>query len=200
MYKGCFLFDLILYVPVNIFSVMLGCVFLGWTSTKQGLMCLSQGHNAVMSVRLKCATLQSRDKHSTTEPLRSQYTKAKYSFHINCYWFTRVKSSIFRHQVNSDTHLQTVEIQMRRLLMSRLIRIFTVCLVNLFFIPIIKLGNNQGGCRNLAVCPNIPDFTLVLTCFNICWLFSVSAAFSLLSATESCGDRSILRKNGSRIL
>ena len=47
---------------------------------------------------------------------------------------TRVKSGRFGHQVNSDTHLQTVSIQMRRLLMrhqlmSRLIRIFTVCLV-----------------------------------------------------------------------
>ena len=55
-------------------------------------------------------------------------------------WYTiRVKSGKFRHQVNSDTRLQTVEIQMRRLLMSHLIRIFTVCLVNLFFIPIIEL-------------------------------------------------------------
>ena len=51
----------------------------------------------------------------------------------------RVKSVKFGHQVNSDTHLQTVEIQMRLLLMSRLIRIFTVCLVNLFFIPITEL-------------------------------------------------------------
>ena len=45
----------------------------------------------------------------------------------------RVKSGNFRYQVNSDIHLQTVEIQMRRLLMSRLIRMFTVCLVNLMF-------------------------------------------------------------------
>ena len=30
------LFELILYVPVNNFSVMLRQVFLGWTSTKQG--------------------------------------------------------------------------------------------------------------------------------------------------------------------
>ena len=30
----------------------------------------------------------------------------------------RVKSGNFGHQVNSDIHLQTVEIQMRRLLMS----------------------------------------------------------------------------------
>ena len=52
---------------------------------------------------------------------------------------SRVKSGKFGHQVNSDTRLQTVEIQMRRLLMSRLIRIFTDCLVKLFFIPIIEL-------------------------------------------------------------
>ena len=44
----------------------------------------------------------------------------------------RVKTGNFGHQVNSDIHLQTVEIQMRRLLMSCLIRIFTVCLANLF--------------------------------------------------------------------
>ena len=47
-----FLFDLILYVPVNNLSVMSGWAFLGWTSTKQGLMCLAQGHNAVMPVWL----------------------------------------------------------------------------------------------------------------------------------------------------
>ena len=45
--------------------------------------------------------------------------------------------------------------------MSRLIRIFTVCLVNLFFIPITELWNKEGGCPNLAVCPSIPDFTLI---------------------------------------
>ena len=53
--------------------------------------------------------------------------------------FPRVKLGKFGHQVNSDTHLQTVEIQMRRLLVSRLIRIFTVCLVNFIFIPIIEV-------------------------------------------------------------
>ena len=42
------LFDLILHVPVNNFSVMSGHVFLG----KQGLMFLAQGHNAVTPVRL----------------------------------------------------------------------------------------------------------------------------------------------------
>ena len=50
---------------------------------------------------------------------------------------SRVKSGNFRQRVNSDIHLQTVKIQMRPLLMSSLIRIFSVCLVNLFFTPII---------------------------------------------------------------
>ena len=44
--------------------------------------------------------------------------------------------------------------------MSRLIRIFTVRLVNLFFIPIFEIRNKLGRCPNLAVFPNIPDFTL----------------------------------------
>ena len=46
------LFDLILYIPVSDSSVMLGCVFLGLTSTKLGLMCLAQGQNAMMMGRL----------------------------------------------------------------------------------------------------------------------------------------------------
>ena len=36
LFRTCFLFDLILYIPVNIFSVMLGQVFQESTSTKQG--------------------------------------------------------------------------------------------------------------------------------------------------------------------
>ena len=40
----------------------------------------------------------------------------------------RVNLGNFGHQVYSDIHLQTLEIQMRRLLMSRLIRIFIACL------------------------------------------------------------------------
>ena len=66
------LFDLILYVPVNNLSVMSGWVFLGCTSTKQGLICLAQGHNTVMPWRLEPVALQSQGKHSTIEPLRSQ--------------------------------------------------------------------------------------------------------------------------------
>ena len=38
--------DLILYVPVIIFSVMSGWVFLGWISTKQRIKCLTQEHKA----------------------------------------------------------------------------------------------------------------------------------------------------------
>ena len=33
--------------PINNLSVIKGHVFLGWTSTKLGLMCLAQGHNPV---------------------------------------------------------------------------------------------------------------------------------------------------------
>ena len=51
---------------------------------------------------------------------------------------SKIKSGNFGQRVNSDIHLQTVKIQMRRLLMSRLIRIFTFCIVNLIFIPIIQ--------------------------------------------------------------
>ena len=57
--------------PINNFSVMQGQVFLGWTSTKLGLMCLAQGHNAVTPVRLKPVAPQSGVKHSTTELLNS---------------------------------------------------------------------------------------------------------------------------------
>ena len=38
-------------------------------------MCLAQGHNAMMLVRLEPAAPQSRVKHSTTEPLRSLYIR-----------------------------------------------------------------------------------------------------------------------------
>ena len=55
---------------------------------------------------------------------------------------------------------------MRRLLVSRLIRIFTVCLINLIFNPIFEIWNKQGRCPNLAVCPTIPDSTLLNTYKN----------------------------------
>ena len=43
-----------------------GWVFLGWTSTKLGFMCLAQGHKAVMSVRLEPGPL---GLESSTLPL-----------------------------------------------------------------------------------------------------------------------------------
>ena len=78
----------------------------------------------------------------------------------------RVKSRKFRHQVNLDTHLKTVLNQMRRLLMSRLIRILTVSLFNLFFIPMIQIYKKQGCCPNLDDRPNLPDFTLYGLCLH----------------------------------
>ena len=57
--------------PSQKFSVILGWVFLGWTSTKQGLMCLAQEQITVTSVRLELTAPQSQVKHSTTEPLCS---------------------------------------------------------------------------------------------------------------------------------
>ena len=45
-------FDLVLYVLVSNISAMSVRVFLGWASTKQGLMGLAQEHTAVAQVRL----------------------------------------------------------------------------------------------------------------------------------------------------
>ena len=61
-YQFVCLFVLILYIPNNNLSVMSGRVLLDWTSTKQGLMCIGQGHNAVM---LEPVALRSWVKHST---------------------------------------------------------------------------------------------------------------------------------------
>ena len=50
------MFDLILYVPVNSFSVMSEWVFLV-ISTKQGLICLAQGLEAIALPLSLCAPL-----------------------------------------------------------------------------------------------------------------------------------------------
>ena len=60
------LFDLIPYVPVNFFSVMSRRVFMGWTWTKQGLICRAQWHNAVTQVS---SNPQSLGLESSTLPL-----------------------------------------------------------------------------------------------------------------------------------
>ena len=49
------LFGLILYVPVNNFSVMSGRVYLGEPVLTR--ICLAQGHNTVTQFRLKSSTL-----------------------------------------------------------------------------------------------------------------------------------------------
>ena len=54
---------------------MSGWVFLGWASTKLGLMRLAQGHNTVTLVRLEPVAPRSQVKHSTTEPLHSPSSK-----------------------------------------------------------------------------------------------------------------------------
>ena len=71
----------------------------------------------------------------------------------------RIKSGNIGHWVNSDIHLQTVKFQMRRLLMSRLIRISTVCLVNYVLFNNLNMKETLGRCPNLVGCPNLPDFT-----------------------------------------
>ena len=56
--------------PINNISVIKGRVFLGWTSTKLGLMSLAQGHNAVKSLT---SDPQILGLQSSTLPL-SHYT------------------------------------------------------------------------------------------------------------------------------
>ena len=71
------LFNLILNVPVNSFSVISGWVSLGCGSTKQRIMLLAQRHNVVPPVRLDHTFPRSPVKHSTTEPPRSSLRQMK---------------------------------------------------------------------------------------------------------------------------
>ena len=61
------LLDSILNVPVNTVLAMAGWVFLGLTSTMQGLICLAQGHNTVTLVKLELATTWTGVKRLSTE-------------------------------------------------------------------------------------------------------------------------------------
>ena len=61
----------------------------------------------------------------------SQFQRQLLAYFMSTTRQSKVKAGNFGHQVNSDIHLQTMEIQMRRLLMSRLIMIFTVCYFNI---------------------------------------------------------------------
>ena len=58
--------------PINNLSVKQGRVFLGWTSTKLGEMCLAQGPQGSDACEARTWGPRSRVKHSTTKPLRSQ--------------------------------------------------------------------------------------------------------------------------------
>ena len=78
------LFDLILYVPVNSFSVMSWQVYLCWTSTKLRIMCLAHGNKAVPPVRLHPTTIWSRVKHSTTE-LSPWYMQKPADMDLHCF-------------------------------------------------------------------------------------------------------------------
>ena len=62
--------------------------------------------------------------------------------HYMCKLPGRVKSGKFGH------YLQIVLIQMRRLLMSRHIRSFTICLGNLFLFQYLKYETNKVAVRN----------------------------------------------------
>ena len=57
------------------FSIKYGTCLPGMN--QQELMCLAQGHNAVMPVRLEPATPRSQVKHSRTEPLSSLWKGVK---------------------------------------------------------------------------------------------------------------------------
>ena len=60
----CSLFELLLYIQVNNFSVML-LHFLNWTSNKQRIKCLTDGHNTEALMWLEPGTPRSQVKHST---------------------------------------------------------------------------------------------------------------------------------------
>ena len=93
--------------PINNLSVIKGRVFLGWTSTKLGLLCLAQEHNAVTSVRLEPTALWSWVKHSTTALL---WQSCKLSIFSRCFgpW---CNWALERH----DRHVKSEEFQKRRI-------------------------------------------------------------------------------------
>ena len=121
------LFVLILYVPVNNFLVMLGWVFLGWTSTKQRIKCLDQGHNAVPLERLEPTTPQSPVKHSSTQPPHSFYPLAEISlFHISDihHFHAKNKINVPRNEISNNVVCATSKISDQHAHTCSLIRAF----------------------------------------------------------------------------
>ena len=83
--------------PIYNLSVIKGRVFLGWTSTKQGLMCRAQRHIAVLPVRLEpIATIWSRVKHSSTDPQRFPLVSAIFNVLNNMWCMKNNDSSVIR--------------------------------------------------------------------------------------------------------
>ena len=117
------------------------------------------GRSSMTSFEKKSLLLvPSITKISYQKPIAKMYVMC------SCFWkkkTIRVKSGNFEHQVNSDKHLQTLEIQMRQLLMSCLIRIFTVCLVNLFFYSNNQHIKQTRSLSEFTWCLKLPDFTLI---------------------------------------
>ena len=74
--RHCFFFIFWFYSfrPDQQFFSYVATGLLGWTSAKQGLMSLAQGHNAVMQVWLEPIIPRSQVRHSTTEPLRFHHS------------------------------------------------------------------------------------------------------------------------------
>ena len=72
------LFDLILYIPSTIFQLYRDGSSWVEPVLSYDKCVLLKDHNAVTPVRLEPATLRSRVKHSTTEPLRSLFFNLKW--------------------------------------------------------------------------------------------------------------------------
>ena len=107
--------------------------------------------------------------------------------------YSKVNSSNFGHQVESDIHLQTVEIKMRRrLLMSRLIRIFTVLVY--FSITWLKNETNKVAVRISW----LSEFTTIYPngCLDVMGVLVLGASSSrchgLVCSVPLCHFRAIL--------
>ena len=106
-------------------------------------MLLTEHHLEFVSLKVggtgRFESTLSKKPHCWKSHVAAQIRNHKSSCKLRPEMTIRVMSGTFGHQVNSDTHSQTVEIHMRQLLMSRLIRIVTVCFVNLFILPITEV-------------------------------------------------------------
>ena len=100
------LFDLILYVPSTIFQ--LNRDGSSWVEPvlSQEKCVLLKDHNVVTLVRPEPATPRSRVKHSTTEPLRSQYKSWPRFLFDKCWprWATSMRQLIWVCTVQTNLY------------------------------------------------------------------------------------------------